>query len=102
MEHIESCLRNHDLPAPDAEHFTQVEGGYREVSYDRLHNVEFLTGTSHTMLLFPQLTSILEIRSGTMDVPTLQRKRAAHHSPSFVEDGPSERKARLGGYPKLC
>ena len=44
MDHIESCLRNHVLPAPDAEHFTETEGVYREVSCDRLFNVDFLTG----------------------------------------------------------
>ena len=48
MDHIESYLRNHDIPAPDAEHFTQVESGCRQVSCDRLFNVDFLTGIIHT------------------------------------------------------
>ena len=102
MDHIESCLRGHVLPAPDAEHFTETEGVYREVSCDSLYNVDFLKGISHPTLFFPQLTSLSEVTSGTMDVPTLQSKRAAHHSPSFVEHDRTERKARLGGYPKLC
>ena len=102
MDHIESCLRGHDLPAPDAEHFTENEDGHIGVSYDSLYNGDFLTGTSHPILFSPQLTSISEVTSGTMDLPTLQPKRAAHHSPSVVEDDQSERKARLGEYLELC
>ena len=26
MDHTESYLRNHDIPAPDAEHFKETEG----------------------------------------------------------------------------
>ena len=84
MDHIESCLRNHDLPAPDAGHFTETEGGYSEVSCDPLFTVDFLTGTSHLILFFPQLISLSEVTSGIMDVPTLQLKRAAHRSPSLL------------------
>ena len=72
------------------------------MSCDSLYNVDFLTGISHPTLFFHQLTSVSEVTSGTMDVPTLQPKRAAHHSPSFVEHDQSERKTRLGWYPKLC
>ena len=70
MDHTESYLRNHDLPAPDAEHFKETKGGYREVSCDSLYNVDFLKGISHPILLSPQLTSISEVTSGTIDVPT--------------------------------
>ena len=101
VDHTESYLRNHDPLAPNAEHFTENEGGYREVSYDSLYNVDFLTGTCHPILFFPQLKSLSEVTNGTMDVPTLQPKRAAHHSPSFVEHDQSERKARLGRYPQF-
>ena len=52
MDHIESCLRDHDLPAPDAEHLTENERGYIGMSYDSLYNDDFLTGTSHPILSF--------------------------------------------------
>ena len=40
------------------------------MSWDSLYNVDFLKGISHPTLFFPQLTSISEVTSGTIDVPT--------------------------------
>ena len=74
QDHTELNLRNHDLPAPDAEHFTENEGGYMKVPYDSIYNVDFLTGTSHPIRFSPQLTSFSEVASGTMNAPTLQPK----------------------------